>query len=306
MNRRRTGFGHSLWLSVVACFATVGCGVEDHPLEDVEIHTGAVTVSPEGTTGIQYGKMWTWDTNHSDSVDVGVPWTDGNAWKCFLNSIWGSFEGAARSDGTFDDAQVTLFPNLPNDHWKLSGGTAPHAQGTQANAADAFCVKNNHPGLGVQARSSVTVIIPNRNPTEHTCFFVSIWGGFYNSQAYARIYPDGAQWKLSVSRDVTAQAACVDRPPGPEHTVTGPNSEVQLFARSSSSPLSVTAINSSSSAPYFCALTRVEGHFRGQPGQWVGTYLKPQTNGTWAWKLGQGNYTGASQYPIRASARCVR
>jgi hypothetical protein len=302
----RLRIGHALSISAVSFFVATGCGVDDDITEDLEVQTGAVTISPQGGTGIQYGKMWTWDTHSDTRVDMGVPWTSGNTWKCFLNSIWGSYEGGVRSDGSFDDAQVTLWPSAPNNNWALGGFPGPHPSGTQANAADAFCLQNSHSGLGVEARSGVTVIIPDRNTSQHTCFFRFLSGGFYRSESYARIYADGSQWKLSVSRDVTASAMCVDRPPGPEHTVTGPNQEVQMFGRSASPPLTISAINSTASAPFFCALTRVEGYFRGLPGQWVGTYLKPQSDGRWAWKLGEGNYSGASQFPVRASARCVR
>jgi hypothetical protein len=112
---------------------------------------------------------------------------------------------------------------------------------------------------------------------------------------------------VETSANIRANAICIAKAPGPELRVSAP-SEVQLKGNVvvDGIPLPVDAVNPTSSQHFFCSLTGIEGYLVGTKGAWVGTYLKPRSDGKYAWKLGEGSYPFPWLAPLGATARCAR
>jgi len=277
---------------VTALFVAVaGCAPGDETPEDVEVQTGAVSVYPRATgSDIQYGTMYTWPRNGLNNVPVLA----GANNACFLNSVWGKFHIA---NDIPDEVDVAL---LADGTWVIGG----QATGDGTPSGDAFCIRNVAPTALVAAKTGESKPM-GVDAATHSCFLTSIGGGFDSAGSYARVRKSGSQWLLEVSGGTfkRATAQCVPIVAGAQRSVSAPGGEVQLLGTANDSGIIEEAINTSSKAPYFCALTNVQGILVGPDQNWVGTYLKPQADGTFAWKLGRGTF---STFPVSASARCLR
>ena len=274
-----------------------GCAGGADGSEDIETRTGAVSISPAATaSGIQYGVMWTWLNNGRNAV----PLIQGSNNACFLNAVWGKFRMPTNAPD-----EVTVFEDWEHQ-WRIGG----YASGSGTPSGDAFCIRGVTPTAEVFAESGQSVSM-GVNPATHTCFLTMIAGGFSTAASYVRLRNTGSDLRLEVSSGGTykrALAQCVAKPPGPELTVSAPNQEVQLRAVTNVGgiPLVGDATSTSTDQPFFCALTKVEGFLNGPDSRWVGAYIKPLSNGAFAWKLGRGPASTYFNNELSASARCVR
>jgi hypothetical protein len=287
---------HSKFLlgSLFSAFAigAGSCAVDDaDALDDIEIRTDAVVISPAATaSGIQYGVMYTWPTNGVNRV----PLISGENNACFINNVWGNFNSFAT------EVRVTM---TSGGQWELSGSSA----GTGTPSADAYCIRNVTP---TQERSATNgqLVAMGVDPSTHSCFLTKIGGAFDSNGSFVRVVKTATDWVLEVSSGGSPKrgsARCVPKPSVWETTVSGPGAEAQLRGLSSSGNV-IDAINLVTNQSFFCSLTKVQGQLTGPDSRWIGTYVKPLSDGTYAWKLGRGPHSGIFAPALAASARCVR
>jgi hypothetical protein len=280
----------ALVMCTMVFVSVTGCDPGDEVSEDVEVVESAVTMWPptEGGGTFQYGRQWSWASNGSNAVTL-LP-SSGNS--CFLSSVFGDLRsGDEVSVGVTGGSQWVIRGNAP-------GGGSP--------GGNAFCMN------GVSATARVDVVSGESRPmgvgpVSHTCFLATVRGPFNTSGSFVRLTNNG-EWRLEAGGGASGSARCVAKPLAPERSISSPGTEVQLKGVrliSGAIPVVEDAINSTADGPYFCALTRVQGHLRGFSGAVVGTYLWPGGAGP-HWKLREGSYLLAPLYPLSASARCAR
>ena len=283
----------ALVMCTMVFVSVTGCDPGDEVSEDVEVVESAVSMWPgtEGGGTFQYGRAWSWATNGTNAVTL-LP-SSGNS--CFLSTVSGDLRsGDEVSVGVTGGSQWVIRGNAP-------GGGSP--------AGNAFCMNN------VSATARVDVVSGESRsmgagvgPVSHTCFLATVRGPFNSNGSFVRLINNSSGWLLEAGGGASGSARCVAKPLGPERSVSASGTEVQLKGVrliSGVIPVVEDAINTTADGPYFCALTRVQGHLRGLSGAVVGTYLWPGGANP-QWKLREGSYLLAPFYPLSASSRCAR
>ena len=286
----RTRIGPALVMCTMVFGSLTGCDAGDDAAEDVEVERGAVSTWPPVESGtFQYGRQWSWASNGASAVNL-LP-SSNNA--CFLSTVSGDLRSG-------DEVSVAI---SGGSQWVIRGS----APGGGSPAGNAFCMNGVSvtPRVDVVSGESKSMGVP---AVTHSCFLASIRGPFNTAGSFVRLINTDTEWRLEAGGGAAGSARCVTKPLAPERSISSPGTEVQLKGVrlvGGIVPLVEDAVNTTADGPYFCALTRVQGHLRGFSGALVGTYLWPG-GASPSWKLREGSYPVAVLYPLSGSARCAR
>lgn len=257
---------------VVACGATMED--EDEALEE---ERGAVTFSP--TTEAAYG----WSSAGSSGPTLMTPISTS---VCFLSDIQGLFRSAG------DSVKIQIDPNTWR--WMLTGTTD---QGSPAGRARCITVSDQSKWSGAYSWNPGDPVVDMGSTTNRACFLIQINGTFNDSNDKVRTWVSGTKWMLDGPSGTSSG--------GWARCVSSLTEITSAFSVSEGDEISMVT-NTSSSGPYACFLTQVNGIMMGSTSGGLHGGAEIRTIPQVGWPFNYSFHSLGSLTTAGGKARCIR